>query len=181
VARWAAQPIETGQPRGWFEPIVIGPHLVPAITEPSSARRSPELALLSAIAHARGSLGFDVGRAAFLGATELDRDTRMLYSDMILWLLPAAARDRMEEWMRIEDYEFRSEYALRNQALGREAGREEGRAEGLARALLKVLSARGVAVSDDQERQILECADIDTLDNWLERALSGTPADELFH
>ncbi len=181
MARWASVPIETGQPGTTFTPLVLGPDAMPVITEAHEARQSPELALLSVLAHGKSEQGYAVGLAAYHGAVELDRETRMLYSDMILQAVHQAARAKMEEWMRIEDYEFGSDLALRNQAKGRAEGKAEGKAEGVATALLKILAARGVLINEDQRAQILGCTDLATLDAWLDRALGGANLDDLLH
>ena len=59
-------------------------------------------------------------------------------------------------------------------------GKAEGEAKGEAKALLKILQRRGVAVTDEQQRQIAACTDLPTLDRWLDRAFSVTTVDELF-
>jgi hypothetical protein len=38
---------------------------------------------------------------------------------------------------------------------------------------------RGLPVSEDQQRRIVECTDIDVLDTWLDRALLVASVDEL--
>ncbi|MEA2599968.1 MAG: hypothetical protein QOF89_960 [Acidobacteriota bacterium] len=50
----------------------------------------------------------------------------------------------------------------------REAAAE---ARGKADAVLKVLAARGIAVSEEQRQEILLCRDLDCLDRWLYRAV----------
>ncbi len=185
VARWAAAPIDTGQPGFIFAPVVLGPDAVPVITEADQARRRPELALLSVLAHGMSDQGYDIGIAAYQGATGLDREMRMLYSDMILQAVHLTARKKMEEQMQIEDYEFRSDIALRGKAKGLAEGQAkglaEGQAKGLATALLKIVTARGLQITEDQQAQILGCTDLDTLDTWLDRVLQVADVDELLH
>jgi hypothetical protein len=48
-----------------------------------------------------------------------------------------------------------------------------------AEAILKVLEARGLAVSTDQRQEILSCHDRDRLDRWLRRAAVASSADEI--
>jgi hypothetical protein len=57
---------------------------------------------------------------------------------------------------------------------------DQGKAEGKAEDLIKILKRRGMAVTDDQQRQIVACTDLSTLDRWLDRAFSVTAVDELF-
>ena len=52
--------------------------------------------------------------------------------------------------------------------------------EGRAGAVLRVLARRNVAVSDEQRERISACTDLETLDRWLDRAVTAASADELF-
>ncbi|MBI5517048.1 MAG: hypothetical protein HY909_24935 [Deltaproteobacteria bacterium] len=53
----------------------------------------------------------------------------------------------------------------------------KGKAEGEARAVLKVLSARGLAVTEAQAAKVLACQDLAQLDAWL-RAVASVPSME---
>jgi hypothetical protein len=55
-----------------------------------------------------------------------------------------------------------------------------GEARGEARAVLTVLAARGLEISDEARERISGCTDLDQLDQWVRRAVTVTPADELF-
>jgi hypothetical protein len=62
----------------------------------------------------------------------------------------------------------------------REAAAEaRGEARGAAAAVLKVLQARGIAVSEAQRQEILACHDLDRLDRWLTRAALAASAEEV--
>jgi Putative restriction endonuclease len=62
----------------------------------------------------------------------------------------------------------------------REAAAEaRGNAEGRAQAILRVLEVRGLAVSAEKRREILDCHDFDRLDRWLARAAVASSADEI--
>lgn len=54
-----------------------------------------------------------------------------------------------------------------------------GEAKGKTEALLKILTKRGLSVTPHQQRQIHECSDLDTLDRWLDQALTTGSVDEL--
>ncbi len=60
------------------------------------------------------------------------------------------------------------------------AGEARGEARGEAKSVLTVLEARGIAISETQLRQILECTDLDRLSEWVRKAVTVTNADELF-
>ena len=62
---------------------------------------------------------------------------------------------------------------------GRVEGRVEGRLEGEARALLRMLEARGLAVTDAQRARILACDDLGVLDRWVAAVLTAGSVDEL--
>ena len=51
--------------------------------------------------------------------------------------------------------------------------------EEIAGSILKVLEARGIAVSSAQREEILGCTDMERLDRWLLRAGVATSADEV--
>jgi hypothetical protein len=58
-------------------------------------------------------------------------------------------------------------------------GRAEGRAEAVAESILKILAARGVAVSAAERQEILRCRDLDRLDRWLLRATHASSSVEV--
>jgi hypothetical protein len=62
---------------------------------------------------------------------------------------------------------------------GKTEGRAEGEAKGTAEAILKVLEARGVAVSRAQREKILRCSDRARLSRWVVRASLATSAEEV--
>jgi predicted transposase YdaD len=57
-------------------------------------------------------------------------------------------------------------------------GREEGLAAGVLKAraedVLRILAARGIPVEDKARQFILSCRDLDTLDQWIDRAIKAT-------
>jgi hypothetical protein len=59
------------------------------------------------------------------------------------------------------------------------AAKAAGKAEGIAESILKILGARGIAMSSVQREEILGCTDLERLDRWLLRAGVATSADEL--
>ena len=54
-----------------------------------------------------------------------------------------------------------------------------GEAKGKADAVLVVLESRGIPLSNEQRRRILECTDLETLDQWIRKAALVTTVDEL--
>lgn len=83
TARWAARPIEVGC--GTLTPMVVGPTRVPVVTDVERAKRDPELALLSVMAHGRGEVttAVSIATSAVAAAMGLGEDRRVLYLDVI--------------------------------------------------------------------------------------------------
>jgi hypothetical protein len=175
TAAWASAPIVTG-PGGQLVPLVLGPKGVPAVTDEQQARRFPELAILSIMAHGQGDVetAVNIAQVAAAAASDLDSDKQALYLDLIEAALGEAARKAFA--MLPETYQFQGPSYLR----GRAEGRTEGRNEGEAKALLSVLDARGIAVTDEQRQQILGCTDLERLNGWVRKAVTLTSANELF-
>ena len=174
VARWASRPIELGA-GSVLRPLVLGPETVPVITDLERARRAPELAVLSAMAHGRGNVETALRIARAAGEACKEAPEGVLYWDLIESSLGAVARRALEaEMASTEGYKFRSKFALDNQAKGQAQGLTEGKAQGLtegkAEAILAVLEARSLEVADEQRERVLACRDLEELDRWLRRA-----------
>ena len=177
LAAWARTPIDLGG-GNTFAPLVIGPSAVPVVVDAEEAKRDPELAVLSAMAHgmAEPELAVRIATAAFEGCRRLDDERALLYLDLVGISLSFIARTAFEDLMASGNYEFQSDFAKKHRA----AGRAEGEATGEARAVLKVLDARAITVSAEQKARILACANLDVLDRWIGKAVTATSADELF-
>ncbi|MGK3979203.1 Rpn family recombination-promoting nuclease/putative transposase [Sorangium sp. So ce118] len=89
-----------------------------------------------------------------------------------------AARFTDEEW---EAY-VRAGIALQDErgalSLARREGQEEGRGDGLRTAIRRVLSRRGVALDAGEDARLAACADLGTLERWLDQALTAATAAE---
>lgn len=175
TARWASQRIELGG--SWFwAPLVVGPDGIPIITDIDRARREPELAVLSVMAHGRGEpqTALAVALAAAAAIEQISDEQRMLYSAFIETALGDAARKAFE--MHPQGDKFLSD----SQRRSFEKGRAEGRAAEKAADVLDVLDARGLTLSSEQRERILSCADLDVLKTWLRRAATVATIDALF-
>lgn len=170
TARWAAKPIVLG-PGGQWAPLVLGPEGVPVVTDAEKARRFPELAVLSVMAHGHGDVqtAVNIAQVAAAAAVDLDSDNQALYFDLIEAALGEAARKAFE--MLPETYQFQGPTYLR--------GHAEGEAKGEAKSVLAVLDARGISVTELQRKQILDCIDSDRLSTWIRKAVTLTDANEL--
>ncbi len=82
---------------------------------------------------------------------------------------------RSEELMRT----MAEAYIEKGRAKGLEEGLARGRAQERAEVILRILASRGIAVDDTGRERILSCTDLDTLDQWFNRALSATRFSDL--
>ncbi len=167
TARWARAPIDLGSLT--LTPTVIGPHQIPVVTDPDTARNNPELAMLSAIAHPTTPGVLDAVFATFTP----DNDRSALYADLIAAVLPVAARTYLEKLMTASTWEYKSDFARKYYGQGEAHGRAEGEAAGRAQGVLAVLAARGVTVPADIRDRIIGCTDPVQLNTWLTRAATA--------
>ena len=80
----------------------------------------------------------------------------------------------------VQALESQGEPAIQElKAAARAMGKAEGKAEGIVESVLKILEARGIAVSSAQREEILGCTDLERLDRWLLRASVASSADEV--
>jgi hypothetical protein len=166
------------------------------VGEKGEAKKQPELAVLSALAHGNEPGGVAVALSALSALSYLDEDRQRFYADVVLAALGEAARRAVEEEMQSGKYEYRSEFAKRyfeqgrvegeakgraeGEVKGRAEGRTEGRTEGEARAVLAVLGARGIAVDEELRQRVLRTNDLGRLERWLERAARASSAEDVF-
>jgi len=95
VEAWFGFPVMKSTP-GWLLTPLLIPTEMPVVTDPSLARRKPELAVLSAMAHG-GRSGEEGIFEALLAALEVvDHDHAKMYADLVLAALPVAARADLE-------------------------------------------------------------------------------------
>ncbi|MET8173121.1 hypothetical protein [Streptomyces clavifer] len=188
TARWAARPIRIGPPQ-WpsltVRPLVLGPHNVPAVTDPSAAARDVPLAAFSAITHGKDPNAPAILKALAAALKTVDEETAVIFGELTeLGLGKTPAAQIWRDLMAVDLSFFRSETSQRLRAEGRAEGKTEGLAEGktegLAEAVVRVLERRGVFVGRDVSDRIHRCTDTCVLDEWLARALSVTVAEDLF-
>jgi hypothetical protein len=71
-------------------------------------------------------------------------------------------------------------YISQLRAEGIAEGEARGVARGVARAIVKILKSRGICMTTAEQDQILGCADLPTLDRWLDRVWAIATIGELF-
>jgi flagellar biosynthesis/type III secretory pathway protein FliH len=183
-------------------PIVAGPQSVPKIRSRDAAMRNPELAVLSALAHAHEPDALAYAVSATEAMLLLDPESSYLFLDLIFRALRASDARILEQMMQ-KHHQFASPTMQRLFEKGLEEGIEKGKQEGIekgiekgleqgiekgkeegalaaiADAILRVLAARNMTVPSDLEQRIRACHDMSQLDRWLELAATARSIDEL--
>ncbi len=180
VAAWCAGPIDLGRQRGTILPFVLGPAQIPIITDHDEARRAPELAVLSVMAHGREPGAEHIAFAALTATRGLDRERELHYPDFVFAVLGELARAALELIMNKANHEFQSEFARKYISLGKAEGKAEGKALGQAELLLKQLRFKGFNVDPELAARVEACQDLGQLDLWAERVLTATALDDIF-
>lgn len=157
IAKWASALLDKICADLYFHYVVVSSANVPRIIDIAQAKETPELAVLSAIAHPT----LEVARAALAGIEGLPEDRSYLYYDVILNALPEAARNLLEEPM--QEYVYTSEFARRNFAQGKAEGLERGRQLALQDAALVLAKARLEDLSAEEEAAVRSFTDERTL------------------
>ncbi|MEU6830082.1 hypothetical protein ABZ894_15670 [Nocardia beijingensis] len=177
VAAWCRRPIELGHPGLVLRPLVLGPDVVPAVTDLDEARALPERAVLSTLAHADGPEADRVFEALLAGLQSTDDERAKMYYDLVVAALSKTARHRLEELMTSTfKYEYQSDFARKYVA----QGRDEGRTEEAVRAFFLVLEARGIDIPARTRAEIAGCTDLDQLESWTRKAATAESANDLF-
>jgi hypothetical protein len=174
VAEWARTPVSLGPGGRAFQAIVLGPSAVPHAALPTT----PELAVLSALAH--GATEPETLRFAVEVLDALKGERRAAYFDLLKYHLGAALDRALEANMATSERRYLSDFANNYFDQGMAAGKAEGKAEGARTTLLTVLAARGIPLGDDDRARIDACVDVATLDAWVARAARATTTAEIF-
>ncbi|MBK9261318.1 MAG: hypothetical protein IPM54_16130 [Polyangiaceae bacterium] len=203
VAAWAAQPIDSGLEKGSVSPIVVGPEVLPEITDERAARQDMELAVLSAMAHGNGPHGIAVVLAALRALGDLDAEHSAVYFH-IIWNMLREPMQRALEALVVqkrtrEEIKFPPfiqvliDKALHDGELkgfhdgelkGFHDGELEGEVKGQVKAvrekILRGAQRRGLALSAEQEALIRGCDDRALLDRWFDNVFDAQTAADLF-
>jgi hypothetical protein len=175
VADWAANPIVVSLSPSTIHPLAVGPAQTPVITDPETARRLPELTVLSTLAHAGRSDPTPLFEALFAAFEAIDSARAGTYHDFVRGVLPAASRKLLEDLVSTTKDRYFSDWARRQHA----EGFAEGQAEGEARAIVTVLMARGIDISDEARAKITACTDLEQLNQWIQRAAVAECVEDL--
>ncbi|WP_437634279.1 hypothetical protein [Sorangium sp. So ce854] len=190
VAAWAAENIDLGLGRGNVAPLVLGPAVIPEITDPADAEQDTELAVLSAVAHGNGPSGLTVVQAALAALGRLDQAHAMVYFQVIWNGLREPMRQALEALVMERQIEGEATFPpfvqrlidrgkLEGMREGELKGMREGRLEGKRDTLLRLLARAGIVLTEGESARIQACTDIVILDRWIENVLGAKTAAEV--
>ncbi|WP_066361946.1 hypothetical protein [Herbidospora mongoliensis] len=168
-AERVSTPIALG-PASMVTPHVIGLSALPLVTDEALAIAKPELATLSALAHADGPHRKEVLTAARAGIRAFRKKMGKEAQNYTDYLSVALSKDASELWrklMGVGTYEYQSEWA------------RGAVAHGKAQAVLAILAHRNLTVTDEVRDRILDCVDPELTAMWLDRAFQVSSAEEL--
>lgn len=168
VAKWCAEPIETGVPGFVLRPPVLGRAAVPVVADTAEAALRPEFGVLSAIAHGDTEYGATIAAAVLPVVQGLDDDRAKLYWDLVYNSLDEPARRSLEVTM---GYEYQSDFAKKYVA--------EGRQQGEADFLLRLLEQK-FGLLDPKTRSRVRSADAERLLDWGGRVLAAERLEDVF-
>ncbi len=190
MAAWAAENIDLGLGLGHIEPLVLGPAVVPDITDPADAEQETELAVLSAVAHGNGPNGLTVIQAALVALGRLDQEHAMVYFQLIWNGLREPMRRALEALVMERQIEGEATLPPFVQRLidrgkleglreGKLEGLREGKLEGKRGTLLRLLARTGIVLTESESARIQACTDIATLDRWIDNVFGAKTATEV--
>jgi hypothetical protein len=167
VARWARSVISLGHPGFELSPLVISANEVPIVESAASVKRSPELAVLSALAHRSVS----AAQTALLEIEKLAGEQAVTYSDAILRAVPELQPETQEKTM-IKNYKFQSAFFRKIIADAKREARRAGiqqerkaqqKAQREAQRLALLEAARGKLgkLSAEEERALRAITDVE--------------------
>ena len=195
VAAWAMEPIDIGLGRGSLSPLVLGPSVVPEVTDEAHAERETELAILSAVAHGNGPKGLDVLQAVLSALGRFDQEHAAVYFQIVYAALREPMRRALEAMSMERQAESKATFPPFAQRLidrgkleGLREGKLEGKLEGEAAGkldgtrgvLLRLVTRAGIVLGEDDRARVLACTDLATLDRWVDNVLGAKTAADVF-
>ncbi|MFE6100950.1 hypothetical protein ACFVQ4_13395 [Streptomyces laurentii] len=182
TARWAAGPFRTGY-GDWtaltLQPLVLGPGNVPVITSPDVATRNLAMTAFSALTHASDPEAPAILEALAKALGTADEESYSYYSEILEIGLAGhtPAQNIWSKLMAVGSY-FPGRGTLVERTFLK--GEAQGKVEAKAESVIRVLNARRIDVPAEALQRIEDCADLSTLDRWLDLAVTAARVDELF-
>ena len=190
VAQWASEPIALGLGLGTVQPLVLGPRVVPEVTDAKVAEGHTELSVLSALVHGNGPNGLAVVTTTFTTLCRLDPEHAVVYFQMVYDVLQKPIRQALEAMVMERMTGEKATFPPFAQALiergmlegkleGKREGKLEGKLEGKREALVEFLKCAGIATTKTECARIEACTEVATLDTWISRVFGAKSAADV--
>jgi hypothetical protein len=192
VATWALTSLSSAPGHGDWSPIVLGPNEIPLFTTAEQAEHSPELALLSAIAHGGNESAKALLEALPAALNKMPPEMLPGFLAMLYTTINPVLRTQLEKLMTTHEFadielppfiqniidigmargdvEGERRGKLEGKLEGKREGKLEGQARGRAESILELLELRGIEVPDAVRTEVMACTDLPTLNHWFRRA-----------
>jgi hypothetical protein len=179
VATWASEKIDLGLGLGSIQPLVLGPSIVPEVTNEAEAKEETELAILSAVAHGNGPNGLAVLQATLAALAQLDREHAAVYFQIVYNALREPLRKALELKIMERPTEAKSDFDAFLQRLA-DHGVLVAKLADKRATLVRLLARAGIAITEAEHARILECADAAVLDRWVDNVIGAKTAADVF-
>jgi hypothetical protein len=151
------------------QPVVLGPANVPVVSNLAEATRDVCFTVFSALTHSRSKQVSGILEVLAEALGTVDADTGSLLAEFTeAGLGKGTGREIWRKLVATKSYPFVSQL------------RAQGRIEGHIDYILRILDRRGIAIPVEIRERIESCADTESLDRMLDRALTVTDAADLF-
>ncbi|MFI2507783.1 hypothetical protein [Streptomyces sp. NPDC018972] len=186
TAAWAMGPFECSV-GPWTtqvtRPFVLGPQTVPEFTDETVVAQQPALAALSAIVHSQSRRAAAILETVARGLMSFEPDVTKYWFEVVeVGLESTPSRKNWRKLMQNVVTHFPGHRTLFEEKYlkGVAEGKAEGKAESKAEDILRVLSVRGLTLSDADRERITTCTDLEALTTWFDRSLTATTTGDLF-
>jgi hypothetical protein len=179
VAAWAEEPIDVGLHRGSLSPLVLGPAVVPEVTDEALAEKEAELAILSAVMHGNGPNGLAVVQSVRKALGRFDREHAAVYFQLVRTALHEPMRRALGEPPVALQIKWKATLPTFAQQLV-DRGEIAGEIKATRGTLLRLVARAGITLSEDERARVDACTDLATLERWVDNVLGAkTAADVL--
>lgn len=191
VAAWAREAIDLGFGVSAVQPFVLGPTVLPKITDADEAHKDRELSVLSAMAHGNGADGLAVILAAITALEGLERDLAAVYFEVIwkglrgpvqLALEALLMQRQTRREVKFPPFIERliEEGALKGFHDGVVKGEVKGEVKMLREKIFQLAQRRQLVLTNEQAERVRTCDDRDLLDRWFDNVFDAPNADAIF-
>jgi hypothetical protein len=175
-----------------MKPLVLGPEVIPVITDPATVLRDPSLALLSALSHDEGKHGREVVLTFEQTLVQSSHELAKLFFNVVYNHVREPLKRAIEAMLMEQNIESSDgELPGWAQALikrGMIAGERNGERNGELRGELKAtrsmlqrqLKRAKIELTEEQRARIETCSDMTMLDRWTENVIGAKTAADVF-